>query len=89
MNPVEEFKARALADGFTELVFREWEPNRIVTEHRHSFVLRALVTRGSMLLTVDGAGRHLMPGDEFSLLRDVLHAEHYGSQGADYWVARR
>jgi hypothetical protein len=42
-----------------------------------------------MWLTVGEQERHLLPGDEFTLDRDVPHAERYGKDGATYWVARR
>ena len=52
--------------------------------------MRALVVQGEMWLDVDGGGeRHLRPGDEFRIDRDVPHTERYGSAGATYWAARR
>ena len=38
--------------------------------------------------TPDGV-QHLLPGDCFTLQRQVLHDERYGPEGATYWVARR
>jgi len=42
-----------------------------------------------MWLTVGDAVRHLLPGDTFTLDREVPHAERYGEEGATYWIARR
>jgi len=42
-----------------------------------------------MWLTVGSTVRHLVPGDTFTLDREVPHAERYGEEGATYWVARR
>jgi hypothetical protein len=36
-----------------------------------------------------GQTRHLQAGDRFELDADVPHAEHYGAEGARFWVARR
>ena len=85
----DEFKAAALAEGFDEVVERRWAPSTVIDTHTHPFGLRALVVQGEMWLTVGNDTRDLRPGDEFSLERDVPHAERYGSEGATYWVARR
>ena len=85
----DEFKAAALAEGFDEVLERRWAPSTVIDTHTHPFGLRALVVQGEMWLTVGNDTRDLRPGDEFSLERDVPHAERYGSEGATYWVARR
>jgi quercetin dioxygenase-like cupin family protein len=61
----------------------------VLESHVHPFALRALVVAGEMWITVGDDVRHLRPGDEFALERDVPHAERYGPEGATYWVARR
>lgn len=83
------FKSRSLADGFDEVLVREWAPNEVVPEHRHDFGVSAIVVQGEMWLTCEGSERHLLPGDFFTLYRNEPHAERYGAQGATYWVARR
>jgi hypothetical protein len=42
-----------------------------------------------MWLTVGENVRHFRPGDEFTLDREVPHAERYGDEGATLWVGRR
>lgn len=84
-----EFQARSLADGFDEVLVREWAPNEVVPEHRHDFGVSAIVVQGEMWLSCAGRERHLVPGDTFALYRNEPHAERYGAQGATYWVARR
>ena len=79
----------AKADGFDEVLERTWAPSTVLESHTHPFALRALVVAGEMWLIVGDRERHLLPGDEFALERDVPHAERYGAQGATYWVARR
>ena len=63
--------------------------NAELAQHTHPFSARAVVVQGEMWLTVAGHTRHLLPGDTFTLERDVPHSERYGAQGAAYWVARR
>ena len=83
------FEADARAQGFDEVLERHWAPATILESHTHPFALRALVVQGEMWLTVGDSVRHLRPGDEFALDRDVPHMERYGVEGATYWVARR
>jgi quercetin dioxygenase-like cupin family protein len=91
MNPpsFEEFQAQALQTGFDEVLTRDWAPHAVVDQHTHPFAIQALMVRGELWLTVNGATRHLRAGDRFSLEPEVLHAERYGSEGATFWVARR
>lgn len=84
-----DFQAQALADGFDEVLEREWAPGTVLDTHTHPFSVKALVVRGELWLTVGDHTQHLHPGDPFTLDRDVPHAERYGTEGAAYWVARR
>ncbi|MEO8506851.1 MAG: cupin domain-containing protein [Betaproteobacteria bacterium] len=86
---LEAFEASARAEGYDEVVVRQWAAQTIVETHTHPFALRARVVKGEMWLTVGEEVRHLRPGDSFALDRDVPHAERYGEEGATYWVARR
>jgi len=83
------FEADARAQGFDEVLERRWAAATVLASHTHPFALRALLVQGEMWLTVGNEVRHLHPGDEFTLDRDVPHAERYGAEGATYWVARR
>ncbi len=85
----EAFRAEGLAQGYDEVLAREWAPGQVVPEHRHPFAVQALVVRGSLVLGCGGAARTLRPGDRFALAADEPHTEHYGPEGATYWVARR
>jgi quercetin dioxygenase-like cupin family protein len=85
----EQFKAAALAEGFDEVVERQWKPGTELPHHTHPFALRAQVVQGEMWLTAAGQTRHLRPGDSFALDAMQEHAERYGEAGATYWVARR
>ena len=85
----ETFKQQALAEGFDEVLERSWEPNLVLDTHTHPFSVKARVTAGQLWLTTGSQKRYLTPGDEFTLEREVPHAEHYGPEGASYWVARK
>lgn len=84
-----EFDAQARAQGFDEVLARQWPAHTVLDTHTHAFGVAALVVQGEMWLTVGDDTRHLLAGDRFTLDRDVPHAERYGDQGATYWVARR
>jgi hypothetical protein len=84
-----EFEAQARADGFDEVLERQWPADAVLDTHTHDFAVRALVTRGELWLSCGGQTRHLRAGDRFSLEREMPHAERYGASGATYWVARR
>lgn len=85
----EAFKQQASARGFDEVLERKWPPHTVLETHTHPFAVEAIVTQGEMWLTVAGKTQHLLPGQHFSLARDVPHDERYGGQGATYWVARK
>ena len=91
MNAVafQDFEAEAKADGFDEVMSRDWAPDQVVPVHEHPFEARALVVAGEMWLTVGDATQHIPEGGTFRLDPHVLHSERYGSEGATYWVARR
>ena len=86
---LEMFKRDAQAQGFDEILERKWPPSTVLGTHTHPFAVKALVTEGEMWLIVGEDERHLLPGDEFALDREVPHGERYGPQGATYWAARR
>ena len=84
-----EFEAAALADGFDEVLTREWAPGQVLATHSHPFGVRARVARGEFRLTEGDGVRHLRAGDDFELAPEVPHAERYGPEGTTLWVARR
>jgi quercetin dioxygenase-like cupin family protein len=85
----ETFKTQALAEGFDEVLQRDWAPNTVLDTHTHPFSVKAVVVAGEMWLTVGADTCHLRAGERFELGREVPHAERYGAEGASYWVARR
>ncbi len=85
----DEFESATRAEGFDEVLVREWQPGQVVDTHRHPFAVKALVVRGDFWLTEGDNVRHLQAGDRFELAPDVPHAERYGNEGATFWAARR
>jgi quercetin dioxygenase-like cupin family protein len=83
------FEASSRAQGYDEVLVRDWAPLTVLDTHTHPFDANAIVVAGEMWLTHGGQTRHLRPGDRFALDRNVPHAERYGAEGASYWVARR
>jgi quercetin dioxygenase-like cupin family protein len=84
-----EFRQKALAAGFDEVIEREWAPNTVLETHTHPFGVYALLTQGEMWLTMNGHTQHVVPGSVFELALNVPHDERYGAEGAAYWVARK
>ena len=85
----DDYRARALAEGYDEVLLRSWPADLQIDTHAHAFALKARVVSGEMWLTVGSETRHLLPGDEFELAAAAEHAERYGHTGAAYWLARR
>jgi quercetin dioxygenase-like cupin family protein len=85
----DEFESTTRAEGFDEVLVREWKPGQVLEIHTHPFAVKALVVRGDLWLTEGDSVRHLQAGDRFELERDAPHAERYGNEGATFWAARR
>ena len=85
----DEFAATARAEGFDEVLVREWQPAQVLDTHSHPFEVQARVVRGEVWLTCGADTRHITAGGGFELARDIPHAERYGAEGATFWVARR
>ena len=71
------------------MLVREWAPGQVLASHTHPFEVKALVVRGEFALTCGGHTRRITAGNGFELAREAPHAEHYGPEGATFWVARR
>ena len=92
-----EFESAAHAEGYAEVIVREWPPLTLLDTHSHPFDAKALVVRGELWLTV-GSGadkptqqftQYITAGQRFELARDVPHNERYGAEGTTVWVGRR
>jgi len=85
---LEDFTAQAMDEGFDEIITREWASDLQLDSHTHPFDLHVHVARGSLVLTVGDNSRRYQAGEDFRLARYTPHAEHYGPEGATFWVAR-
>lgn len=97
----QEFEAAAHAEGYTEVISREWPPHTVLETHTHPFDAKALVVSGELWLTVgidtnadtssgtEKHTQHITAGQRFELARNIPHDERYGAEGATFWVARR
>lgn len=85
----DEFETTARAEGFDEVLVREWKPGQVLETHTHPFAVKALVVSGDFWLTCGEQTRQIRAGEWFELARGVPHSERYGDQGATFWAARR
>lgn len=88
METFEQFKSAAMAEGFHEVLTREWEANHETPVHEHPFEAFGYIIKGDFWLTMDSKTRHLQQGDTFRVARHMPHQEKYGSQGTTLWIAR-
>ena len=89
----QEFESAAHAQGYAEVIVREWPPLTVLDTHSHPFDAKALVVSGELWLTVgsgaDKLTRHINAGQRFELARNIDHDERYGAEGTTLWVGRR
>jgi hypothetical protein len=85
----QQFEADLKAQGFDEVLARDWAPLTVVATHVHSFAAKALIVRGEMWLTIGEHTQHIPAGGTFELAPGTPHSERYGTEGATYWVGRR
>ena len=88
MKTFEQFKAATMAEGFDEVLAREWEANHETPLHEHPFEVFGFIVKGEIWLTMDENPIHLHQGDTFRVPRYMPHQEKYGPQGASLWIAR-
>lgn len=85
----DSFKHRKMAEGFNEVLTREWAPGFENPPHEHPFDTDAIVAQGEYWLTLDGQTTHYRAGDAFQVARGITHSERYGPDGAVFWAARK
>jgi quercetin dioxygenase-like cupin family protein len=89
MTNAESFEARLKAEGYPEIRFNQYPPNRHNPEHTHPFDVHALVLEGEISLTVDGKKTRYGAGAEFTMAAGCRHIEDVGPQGVRYLAGRR
>ena len=88
MDSFEQFKLAKTAEGFDEVLTREWEANHETPVHEHPFEAFGYIVKGEFWLTLDGKTTHLQQGDTFKVARHMPHQEKYGPHGTYLWIAR-
>jgi quercetin dioxygenase-like cupin family protein len=88
MDTFEQFKLAKTAEGFDEVLTREWEANHETPVHEHPFEAFGYIVKGEFWLTLDGKTTHLQQGDTFKVARHMPHHEKYGPHGTSLWIAR-
>ena len=54
MDSFEQFKLAKTAEGFDEVLTREWEANHETPVHEHPFEAFGYIVKGEFWLTLDG-----------------------------------
>jgi quercetin dioxygenase-like cupin family protein len=85
----QEFEASLRADHYGEIVTVEKPVGYSMGEHQHPFDACALITDGSISITVAGVERSYGVGDIFRLAAGTPHLEDAAAQGVTYLVGRR
>ena len=88
MGNFEQFKLTKMAEGFDEVLTREWGANHETPSHQHPFEAFGYIVKGEFWLTLDGKTTHLQQGDTFKVARHMPHQEKYGPHGTSLWIAR-
>ena len=82
------FEAELQRDGY-DVVTNTTPGAKVNPEHSHPFDVRAMVVKGALTLTRDGASRTYKPGETFAMPRGCLHHESYGDEGAVVLLGRK
>ena len=82
------FEAELKRDGY-DVVTNTTPGAKVNPEHSHPFDVRAMVVKGALTLTRDGASRTYKPGEIFVMPRGCRHYESYGNEGAVVLFGRK
>ena len=85
----EEFEASLRTDNYGEIVTISKPVGYSMGEHQHPFDACALITAGSISITVAGVERAYAVGDIFRLKAGTPHLENAVAHGVTYLVGRR
>jgi len=77
----ETFEAELKRDGY-DIQTNTTPGVKVNLEHNHPFDVRAMVMRGALTLTHDGAGCTYRTGETLTMPKGCLHSESYGPEGA-------
>lgn len=83
------FHKMVAAEGFSDPVLVEREPDGFVDVHTHPFEAKALILEGMIEIGLGTDSQHFEPGDVFHLTQAQPHWERYGPRGVVYLSARK
>ena len=85
----QQFRERAHALGFTEILVKEYVANRDGPLHAHDFAVMLLILEGEFALGFEDGRADYRPGELCELAAHVVHTERAGPQGAKVLLAKR
>ena len=85
----EQFLQLLQREGFPAPVEVHQNPNGSLGLHTHPFEVRALVTKGSIQILINGQSTDYHAGEMFQLDFEQAHEESYGPDGVSYLASRR
>jgi quercetin dioxygenase-like cupin family protein len=83
-----EFERSLATDGYVA-VPKQMPADTVVTDHSHAWDVRALVTAGQIILTIDTVATTYQAGDIFTMTAGCIHHEQVGPNGVEYLAGRR
>jgi quercetin dioxygenase-like cupin family protein len=84
-----EFRAQALANGFTDFQIKHYATDTDGPLHVHNFEVTLLVTAGEFALQFEDRKSIYQTGERCNLPANVMHAERAGSTGAEVILAKK
>jgi quercetin dioxygenase-like cupin family protein len=84
-----EFRAQAIANGFTDFQFKHYATDTDGPLHLHNFEVTLLVTAGEFALQFEDRKEIYQTGECCNLLANVMHAERAGPIGAEVILAKK
>jgi quercetin dioxygenase-like cupin family protein len=74
------FDAHRLAAEGCEVLFASYPPGTVIEPHAHETHNVGVITKGELLLTIDGTERRYGPGDWYEVGPDVVHAARFETE---------
>ena len=85
----QEFRSRAIANGFSDFQQKEYPFDTNPPLHSHEFSVTLIVTRGEFCLQFPNTTSMYSIGDYCDLPANTIHAERAGENGASVLLARK
>ncbi|MBK5103963.1 MAG: hypothetical protein JJE42_06925 [Burkholderiales bacterium] len=84
-----EFRAQAIANGFSEFQVKHYVSDLDGPLHTHDFAVTLLVTEGEFALQFEDRKAIYQTGECCNLAANVMHAERAGPKGAVVLLAKK